>query len=167
MASGDAVVRFVREMPPATTYATIDFRVGGSSPAEHVRVLDFDDTTTEYMDYLCYLENYGGGGLTFRILWTATSATSGDVHWQIAIRRVGNKVDDIDASHTYVYNAVIDDPATTNGQLEDSGLTFTDGSDMDSWADGELAIVRIRRNNDGSDTMSGDAELWGLVGLET
>lgn len=169
MASGDAVVQVLDVMPTATVAATIDVRPGGSTPAENVLVYDFDDTTLEYMDFKCKLEGYSGGGLTFTVVWSATSATTGNCIWRIAIRRVQDDAEDIDTAHTYDYNSVTDAAPTASGEIVYPTITFTDGADMDSWAEGEIAIVRVNRNaSDGGDTMTGDAELWGPpLGLET
>lgn len=168
MASGDAVVKVLKAIPPATSYAQLDSRAGGSTPAESVEVFDFDASTQEYMDFLCRLEGYDGGGLTFTLPWSATSATSNGVTWQVGIRRIADDAEDIDASHSYDFNEVDDTCASASGELSYPTVTFTDGADMDSWADGELAIVRVSRDTgDTDDTMAGDAELWCLVGKET
>ena len=64
--------------------------------------------------------------------------------------------------------AASDTAASASGELSYPTITFTDGADMDSWADGELAIVRVYRDHDhGDDGMTGDAELWDLLGKET
>lgn len=166
--SGLGVVEFIREVPPGTIYATDDIRVGGSTPAEGFPVADFDDTTIEYRDYLCRLRGYQGGGLTFVLGWAATSATSGNVVWDAAIRALPDDTEDMDASHTYDFNSVTAAAASASGELSYDSITFTDGADMDSLADGEFFILRLRRNaSDGSDTMTGDAEVLGLVGAET
>ena len=169
MASGDAVVQVLAVMPPGTTAATLDVRPGGSTPAENVIVYDFDAASDEYMDFLCKLEGYAGGGLTFTIPWSASSATTGQVRWEIAIRRINDDAEDIDAAHTYDYNGASDTCASASGELSYPTITFTDGTDMDSWAEGELAIVRVHRDYDhADDAMTGDAELWGVpLGLET
>ena len=169
MASGDPVVQVLSIMPPAANAATLDTRAGGSTPAETVDVLDFDDTTVEYMDYKCVLVGYDGGGLTFTLKWSASTATTNDVIWSAAIRRMADDAEDVDSSHTYVYNdASADTAPSASGEISYPTIAFTDGADMDSWADGELAIVRIRRfASDSGDTMAGDAELWGWVGTET
>lgn len=168
MSSGDPVVKILRELPPASSYATYDVRPGGSTPAESLVVLDFDAGATEYMDYLCRLEGYDGGGLTFTIVWSATSATSGAVRWEIAIRRVNDDAVDFDSSLSYDFNGVTATAASASGEWAYDTITFTNGSDMDSWADGEGAIVRIRRkHDDGGDDMTGDAELILLAGAET
>jgi hypothetical protein len=168
MASGDSVVKIIRQSPPATSFATLDTRTGGSTPAEAFPVLDFDGTAIEYMDYLCRLEKYAGGGLTFTIVWSATSATTGDVRWEIGIRRLQDDVEDIDTSQTYDYNGVTDTTASATGEASYCTITFTDGVDMDSWADGEAAVVRLRRDpTNGADTIATDVECWGLFGKET
>ena len=168
MASGDPVVQVIRELPPGSSAATLDARAGGSTPAEEVVVHDFDASSAEYLDFLCRLVGYDGGGLTFALVWSASSASSGDVVWQIAVRRVADDAEDIDASHTYDFNSVTDTAPSASGEVSHASITFTDGADMDSWAEGEMAIVRVSREaGSGSDTMSGDAELWGFTGTET
>ena len=169
MASGNQVVEVIKELPPATLFATIDVRPGGSSPAESSQVLDFDAATIEYMDYLCRLSNdYAGGGLTFTLPWSATSATSGVCRWGIAIRRIADDAEDMDTSQTYDFNDVDDTAASASGELSYPTIAFTNGTDMDSWAAGELAIVRVRRNaSHANDNMTGDAELWNLSARES
>lgn len=169
MASGNQVVEVVRVCPPATLYATEDVRPGGTSPGESFPVLDFDAATIEYMDFLCRLStDYAGGGLTFTLPWSASSATSGDVVWGIGIRRIADDAEDVDPAHTYDYNGAADTAASASGELSYPTITFTDGADMDSWAAGEMAMVRVLRDaTNAGDTMTGDAELWGLFGKET
>lgn len=162
MASGD-VVGFIGDIvQPGANYATFDVRVGGSTPAEGVPVYDFDDTTAEYLDLYCALNGYGGGGLTVTLDWSATTATSGAVVWGAAIRRVADDAEDVDASHSYDYNnASADTAASASGERSRATITFSDGADMDSLANGEPFILRVRRNPaDGGDDMTGDAELW-------
>lgn len=168
MATGEAVVQVLAVMPPGATAATLDARAGGSTPAENVIVCDFDAASDEYMDYLCLLAGYDGGGLTFTMPWSASTATANGVRWEIGIRRMQDDAEDIDAAHTYDYNGVTDTAPDVSGELSYPQITFTDGADMDSWAEGELAIVRIHRDYDhAGDDMTGDAELWALSGEET
>lgn len=155
-------------MPPGASFATIDTRAGGSAPAEALVVHDFDAAAIEYLDFLCQLKGYGGGGLTLTLPWAATSATTGTVRWGAAIRRLQDDAEDIDAAHTYDFNSVDDVAPTLSGEIVYPTVAFTHGADMDSWADGELAIVRVRREADHvNDDMVGDSELLGLVGRET
>jgi hypothetical protein len=168
MASGDNVVQITKAMPPGSSAATLDVRVGGSTPAESVQVWDFDASASEYLDFMCYLEGYGGGGLTFTIYYSMTSATSNQVRWEIGVRRIADDAEDIDSSHTYVTNGVSDTVPSAAGEISMPTIAFTDGADMDSWAEGEAAIVRVYRDHDhADDTATGDAEMWMIKGLET
>lgn len=168
MASGDSVVQIIQMVPPGTLYATFDMRVGGSTPAENVPVWDFDAAASEYLDFLCKLEGYGGGGLTFTLPWAASTATTGACRWGLAIRRIQDDAEAIGSAHTYDFNYVDDTAPSVSGELSYPTITFTDGADMDSWAEGELAIVRAtREGGHANDTMAGDAELLGIFGLET
>ena len=161
MASGSIVGIIGDIVQPGANYATFDTRTGGSTPSENVPVYDFDDTTIEYIDVYCRLNGYAGGGLTITWDWSATSATSGDVVWSAAIRRIQDDAEDVDTSQTYDYNDATDTAASASGENSRVSVTFTNGADMDSLADGEAFILRIRRNaSNGSDTMSGDAEAW-------
>jgi hypothetical protein len=161
MASGNIVGIIGDIVQPAATYATFDTRAGGSTPAEAVPVYDFDDTTEEYVDVYCRLEGYAGGGLTISWDWSATSATTGDVRWGAAIRRVADDAEDIDSAQTYDFNEATDTTASASGERSRVTITFTDGADMDSLADGESFILRVRREpGDAADGMTGDAEAW-------
>jgi hypothetical protein len=150
-----------RAMPPATAFATLDVRAGGSTPAEQVEVFDFDDTTAEHMDFLCELTaDYAGGGLSCVVTWSATTATTGAVQWELAFRRLADDAEDIDTSQTYDFNTVSTTTASASGEVQYSTIAFTHGADMDSLAAGEVAILRLRRNPAGTDDLTGDAELW-------
>ena len=169
MASGDPVVQILKIMPPGSDAALQDVRVGGSTPPESVLVYDFPDDASVYMDFLAKLEGYSGGGLTFTQVWSATTATEGDVRWELAIRRMNDDAEDIDDAHAYAYNGVTDTAPDVSGEVSYCAIAFTDGADMDNWADGEVAIIRIYRDHDHEDDdMAGDAELWyPPLGLET
>lgn len=168
MASGDPVVIVVREQGPNTLFAPLTHRAGGSSPTEQSQVWAFDASTIWYKDFLCQLRRYSGGGLTFLLPWSAKSATTGVVRWGVAIRRIADDAEDMDTSQTYDYNVLDDTAPDVSGELSYPTITFTDGADMDSWANGELAIVRVRREaNHANDTMANNAELWDIFGTET
>lgn len=168
MASGDVVGIIHALMPPAANGATPDNRAGGSTPAENVPVWDFDAASDEHLDYYGVLEGYDGGGLTVKLKWAASSATGGSTVWDAAIRRIADDAEDIDGAHTYVFNSVTATAPSAAGELGYDTITFTDGADMDSLADGEAFILRIRRDADnGSDNMTGDAELFSVTVTET
>lgn len=170
MASGENVGFGLMPMPPGSNPATFDTRASATS-VENFPIYDFDDTTIEYMDFYGFLYGYDGGGLTVKFPWTATSATSSNVIWGAAFRRIQEDAEDIDLSQTYDYNdASAQAPGSASGEQVMATITFTNGADMDSLADTEPFVLRIRRNaSSGSDTMAGDAELWfaGLRVMET
>lgn len=168
MASGDVVVEILRDMAPGSAAAAAGSRAGGSTPAEGLAHWAFDDTLVEIYDFLCRLRGYAGGGLTFTLPWMAATATTGATRWGVAIRRIQDDAEDIDAAHTYDFNDVDDTCASLSGELSYPTVSFTNGADMDSWANGEMAIVRVRRKADhANDTMAGDAQLVGIFGEET
>lgn len=171
MASGDIVGIIHGISFPGSNPATPDVRVGGSSPAESFPVYDFDAATDEMLDFHGVLKGYDGGGLTVEIKWAASTATSGNVVWQGAFRRIADDAEDIDSAHTYDYNNGGQDLApSAAGELSYDDLTFADGADMDSLADGEEFIFRLRRDADSTaatDDMAGDAELVSVIIRET
>lgn len=170
MPSGDVVVQFLKPLPLVTSYATPDVRSGGSTPAEKIDVWDFDAVTDEYLDFLVRLNGYAGGGLTFTVAYMASSATSGTVRCGLAIRALPDDTEDVDSSHTYDFNTQGFTVASAAGEVDYGNITFTDGADMDNWADGQLAILRFFRDADGTsgtDDATGDMELLDIVGKET
>lgn len=169
MASGAPVLQILDIAIPAANGAALSVRAGGSTPAERFTCYAFDAATVEYLDFKCRLmPNYGGGGLTLTVPWMAATATSGVCRWSAAVRRLQDDAVDIDAAHTYDYNDADDTAASASGELSYAALTFANGADMDNWAVGELAIVRVRRNaSHANDTMAGDAQLAGLWANET
>lgn len=168
MASGQVVGQILDVMFPSANFAALVQRTGGSTPAERVLVYAFDASTIEYLDFKVMLRGYGGGGLTITLPWSAATATTNATRWGAAVRRMADDAEDIDTSQTYDYNDVDDTCANVSGELSYPTITFTDGADMDSWANGELAIVRVRRNaSHANDNMTGDAELWGIEIRET
>ena len=168
MASGDPVVQVVAIVPPGTDGATIDFRVGGSTPPENFPVYDFDAAASEYIDFLCKLEGYSGGGLTFTAPYMMSSAVANQVRLEIGIRRIQDDAEDVDTSHSYDFNGVSDTVPNVSGEASYPTIAFSNGADMDNWAEGELAMVRVYRDHDhADDEATGDLELLGLFGLET
>lgn len=157
-------MQVVEIQPPTTLFAVLTRRVGGSTPAEGFNVWSFDAATIWYLDFICYMRGYGGGGLTFTIPWTAATATSGVTRWGVAVRRGQAGVDDLDTAHTYVYTALDATAPGTSGFVLYSDIAVTDGANLDNWANGEFANVRIRREaNHANDTMTGNSELWNSI----
>jgi hypothetical protein len=169
MASGTPV-QILQVMYPATLFAPAALITGAATPAERVQVLGaFDAAAIEYLDFLCRLQGYGGGGLTWQIAWAAASGTTNETRWGVAVRRLQDDAEDIDTTaHSYDYNSVDATAPNAVGEVAYDTVTMTDGADMDSWANGELAIVRVRREaTHANDDMTGDAYLIGFTGIET
>lgn len=171
MATGDTLLLFDAGdgQPPATTAASLDRRAGGSTPAEHFLVWDFDAAADEFLDFRGIMpQHYDGGGLTCRIWWGASTATTGNVIWDMAFRSIEDDAEDIDAAHTYTVNSVTDAAPSASGEYTAAVITFTDGADMDSVGAGDPFVLRISRDaNNASDTMAGDAELVAIEIRET
>ena len=159
MASGQ-IMQILGVVQPAADYAEQDTITGGSTPAEIVDVYDFDPgSTNEHLDVYFKLDSYAGGGLTVTGDWTS-EATSGNAIIGAAIRRTDSA---ITASHTYDFNDQAAQATNATARIPtEFTVTFTDGADMDSLADGEVGILRLRRNsNAAGDTLnSNDLELW-------
>ena len=155
MASGDVLNKFFPydNQPPSASYATLDHR--NLHP-----VLDFDAAADESAVFSEVLDGYAGGGLTVEIGYYMTSATSGDVVLTAEIERIGVGVLDIDADSFAAANSVTDTVPGTSGTMGIATITFTDGADMDSLADGEAYRIRITRDADNvADDATGDLEL--------
>ncbi len=155
MASGDTLIVFRPQdnEPPSSNYATLDLR--NLHP-----VLDFDDTTNEDGVFSAVMpRHYGGGGLTVYLHYAMTSATSGDIDWDVAFERIGDQQQDIDSDGFAAANSVDNTTVPgTSGNVDIASVTFTDGADMDSVAVGEGFRVKVTRDA-ASDTATGDAEL--------
>lgn len=173
MASGNSLILLnaLDGTPPATAYATLDTMAGASTPAESIPVLDFDDTTQEYMDFYCVMpQHYAGGGLTIIVGYSAAEASTDVIDWEIALRRVADDAEDLDTTaHTYDYNDSVDTAPSAVGEVGYASVTFTDGADMDSVTAGDYFVLRITRDptpNSGTD-VTGDASLHFIHVKET
>lgn len=140
--------------PQATAFATIDTR--NAHP-----VLDFDASSNEYTAWTGVLPSgYAGGGVNVKIIWTATSATSGNVVWEAGFERIPSSGLDIDADSwaTGVSATAAADPVS--GETVETTIALSHGAQMDSLAAGELFRFYLQRTAaSGSDTMTGDAEV--------
>ena len=176
--SGTIIGSISAVLGPTTSNATQDVRLTGDTPAIPMPVWDFDASAIEYMAFKVFLHpDYGGGGLTITIQWSASSATTGTTRWECAFRAFENNatLDDIDDAFTYDFNGVSatapsagTGTSTGSGVTRYSDITFTDGSDMDSVSAGEFAILLFRRKVDhADDSMTGDAEMHEFVIKET
>lgn len=135
--------------PPAAAFATLDTR-------NSIALLDFDDTTDESAIFLGIIPEATvlTSGLSIRLIWTATTATSGNCVWDASLERMTTDID------TDSFGAAASVTATTNatsGVPNYSTITLTT---IDSVTTGDGFRLKINRDaNNGSDTMVGDAEL--------
>ena len=164
MASGDTLLAWTAQsnQPPASNAATLDTR------NEHP-VLDFDASTNESAIFSGVLpRNYAGTtGITVAIHYSMTSATSGDIDWDVALERIGDQQQDVDSDGFAAANSVDNTTVPgTSGNVDIVTVTFTDGADMDSIAVGEKFRLKITRDAV-SDTAAGDAELHAIEIKET
>jgi len=163
MASGDSLLIFTPSMnePPATNYATLDLR------NQHP-VLDFDASTNEDAIFSAVMpRNYSGGGVTVYIHYSMSTATSGDIDWDVSFERIGDSVLDIDAD-SFATAVTVDDTTVpgTSGYVDVVNIVFTDGVVMDSVAASELFRIKVTRATD-TGTATGDAELHAVEIKET
>jgi hypothetical protein len=135
--------------PPSTAFATLDTR-------SSIPCLDFDDATDESAVFMGIIPEGAslGSGLKIRLHWMATTATSGNVVWDVSLERMTTDLDsdsfDTIASGTAAANG-------TSGILTVTEITL---ATIDSVTAGDGFRLKVTRDaNNASDTMTGDAEL--------
>lgn len=153
MASGNTLLVFSSEdgAPPSSAFA------GWTRRNNHI-VAAFDAGTDESLDFRGVLpQHYAGGGLTILLHWIAATATSGNVVWNAAMERLNT---DMDSDSFATAQAATGAANGTSGIVTTTSITMSSGANMDSLAVGEAFRLRITRDaNNGSDTMTGDAQL--------
>ena len=164
MASGDTLLIFKTHdnEPTASNFATPDNRNAHW-------VLDFDATTNESAVFSSVMpRSYAGTtGLTVYLHYAMSTATSGDIDWDVSFERIGDQQQDIDSDGFAAVNSVDNTTVpATSGFVDIVSVTFTDGADMDSIAVGESFRIKITRDAV-SDTAAGDAELVKVESKET
>lgn len=163
MASGNTLLVFtpLANEPPSSNYATLDLR-------NYHPVLDFDDTTNESAVFTGVMpRHYASGGVTVYIHYAMTSATSGDIDWDVAFERIGDQQLDIDSDSFATVQSVDNTTVPgTSGNVDIVSIAFTDGAQMDSVAVGESFRLKVTRDA-ASDTSTGDAELVAIEIKET
>jgi hypothetical protein len=146
---------------PTSNPATFDTR-------NTILVLDFDGNATNESAVFPFVlpSSYAGGGLSVDLYWMATSATSGNVKWDVQIER---GTTDLDSDSFATEQSTTAAANGTSGIVTKTTITFTDGAQMDSWAAGEFGRIKVIRDTaDAADTMNAtDAELVGRVVRET
>ena len=164
MSSGDTLLLFLPldNEPPASNPATTDLR--NAHP-----VLDFDAATNEDAIFSAVMpQSYAATtGVTVYLHYSMTTATSGDIDWDVAFERIGDQQQDVDSDSFAAANSVDNTTVPgTSGLVDIVNVAFTDGADMDSVAPGELFRIKVTRDA-ASDTAAGDAELHAIEIRET
>jgi hypothetical protein len=136
--------------PPATAFATLDTR-------NSIAVLDFDATTVESAIFSSVIPEAADltSGLKVRLLWMATTATSGNCRWGVQVERANTDLDS--DSYDTAAEAHTAAPATSGiPTLTEITLTTIDGLTA-----GDTYRLKVYRKADDAtnDTMTGDAEL--------
>lgn len=142
---------------PASSGAQWDSLSGTNFP---VPALDFDAGADEAAYLFFKANNYGSGNLSLILDWYADTATSGDIVWEAAIAVITPDTDsqDVETKSFATATTVTDSHLGTTGQrLHRCTVTI---SNLDSLAADDFVCLRVRRlGTNGSDTMSGDAQL--------
>ena len=152
---------------PTSGYATPDTRAGATN--SQMPVLDFDDTTDESADFafVCPSALTANAGVTVRLGWAATTATSGDVVWNVGLNAFTDDTDDMDSVALGTPNAATVATASASGEIAYDTIAFTSAA-HGFIAAGEVVRMRVTRDADnGSDTLVGDAELVSVEVYET
>jgi hypothetical protein len=131
-------------------FATLDTR-------NSITVLDFDAATIESATFPAIIPESANltSGLSVRVTWMATTATSGNVRWRVALER-GNT--DLDADSFDTATEANGAANATSGIPTTTSITLTT---IDNVTVGEPYRLRISRvgSDAVNDTMTGDAEL--------
>ena len=157
----DTLVRFgaTSSVPPSASFATFDTR-------NDFTVLDFGDSTVAsksiFIDTMPY--DYDNGAFTVYIHYSATSATSGDVVWDVQFERVGSGSQDIDTGGWNTANTATCAVPNTSGKVSICSIAFT-RAEADGISKGELFRMRvIRDTTDAADTVTAtDVELHSVL----
>lgn len=136
--------------PPATNFATLDTR-------NSIAVLDFSDTTEESAVFTGVLPQGAvvSSGLEVRILWTATTATTGNCRWGVQFEKMTS---DLDSDS---FDTATEAHSATNGTNGIPTITTLTCTNIDSLVAGDFFRMKIYRDasDTTNDTMTDDAEL--------
>lgn len=156
MASGSTLdfLTVKRFYLPAATIPQFDTR-------NNIPAINLDAAADEYAIAGSLIPSiYAGGGLTIDVFWMSASATSGDIVLGISIERDNDNNHDLDSDAFATEQTGTSTANGTSGKLIKKTITVSSGANMDSAAAGEPIRIKVRRKgSDGSDTMTGDAQL--------
>jgi hypothetical protein len=135
--------------PPAANFATLD-------TSNSIPVLDFDDTTQEYMNFGFIMPEAVslGSGLKIRIHWMATSATTGNCGWVAKIERGNTNIGTADS-----FDTIAAVTTATDGTIRTPTVTEITITTIDSAVAGDYVRLNVSRDPAASGDLTGDAEL--------
>lgn len=165
MASGNTLLIFtaLHAAFPAASYATIDMR-------NYHPCLDFDDSSDENAVFSAIMpQAYNGNGVTVYLHYAMSTATSGDVIWNVAFERIGDQQQDIDSdSFAAAQTSGAVTVPGTSGLIDVCSVAFTHGAQIDSIESGDGFRIKVTRDADNEDDdAEGDAELLFIELRET
>lgn len=165
MATGDTLMLWnaASNKPPASAAATLDTR------NQHW-VLDFAAASNEDAIFSGVMPQHYDDttGVTIRIGYSMSTATSGDIDWDAAFERIGDQGQDVDADG-FATPLSVDGTTVpgTSGLVDVVSIAFAKGAtEMDSILKGDQFRLKITRDGV-SDTATGDAELHWVEMQET
>ena len=164
MASGDTLMIFAPQ----------GYEAGGANFAViHQRnahpVLDFDAATAESALWSAILPSgYAGGGLTVKVHFAMSSATSGSVIWKGSFEKIAPGVDSIASDGFGAAVTQITAVPGTSGLTAVSPISFLHASEIDGLAVGNAFRFKLMRDAAmAGDTAAGDAEVLVIELLES
>lgn len=163
MAQGEILFEFYPDGAelPASNYPNRSLR--NNHP-----VLQFDAATDQSCYWTKYLDGrYSGRGITVRLIWAGATATSNNVVWNVGFERLAENDLDIDGDSFASVQAATDATQSTSGKLQYTDIAFTN-SQIDGLLANELfRLVLTRDADNGSDNMSGLADVLAVIGIES
>ena len=137
--------------PPASGFATLDTR-------NSIAVLDFDHVAEESAVFVGVVPDNAivSSGISVRILWMATTETSGNCRWGVQFDELG--AEDTDTAVFGTATEATTATSATNGTPVITTLTCTT---IDSVVAGDFFRIKIYRDalDTTNDTLASDAEL--------
>jgi len=160
-AGGGQAFKVMSVQPVAADSATIIFAPGASTPAESFERINFDNVTTQYVDFKCKARPaYAGGDMEIDLRWgPEVSAIVGSVVFEAAVRRIEDTDNLKTSSHAYSFVAAATATAPGTHGLTDSLVLTIPAASLDGIVAGDTFWLRLRRNTAPPDDMADKASL--------
>jgi len=164
MASGNTLCVFDMgaSRPPTGNFATPDTRNA------HL-VMNYVNGSSTYTTFEGVLpRNYSNNGITVYLTWLALSVNTGSVQWAVAFERHQANVTLLTSDQFATEQSANQACAGTNGEVVQTSIAFTDGTQINNIAQGESFRIKVRRDGaNANDTMSDKAQLLKVELKET